>query len=96
MQKHLHLDFETYSEADLKAVGAYRYAFDPSTEILCAAMALGDEEPYCWRHGEELPQKYRDALEDETVLIYCHNAMFEMAICMALLEKTFGIKFVCP
>lgn len=99
MPRHLHLDFETFSEADLKSVGAYRYAYDPSTEILCAAMALGNESPVAWWQG--MPDRligsldpYWDALEDPSVLIYAHNAMFEMAICQALLEKTWNIK--CP
>jgi hypothetical protein len=30
----LHLDIETYSEADLKKEGLYRYANDYSTELL--------------------------------------------------------------
>ena len=29
------IDFETRSRADLKVVGAWKYAFDPSTEVLC-------------------------------------------------------------
>jgi len=37
---------------------------------------------------------YFDALEDPSVLIYAHNAMFEMAICQALLQKTWNI--ACP
>jgi len=97
MPRHLHLDFETYSEADLKSVGAYRYAFDPSTEILCAAMALDDEEPVAWdgfREWKDDYIRYREALEDPSVLIYAHNASFEMAICQALLQKTWGIP--CP
>ncbi len=96
MSKILHLDFETHSQADLKKVGAYRYAFDPSTEILCAAMALGDEEPVVWdqyKNPEILEDKWA-LLEDPSVLIYAHNAMFEMAICQALLQKTWGIP--CP
>lgn len=43
-----HLDFETRSRADLKKVGAARYANDPSTEILCVAIAKDDEEPLIW------------------------------------------------
>lgn len=97
MPQHLHLDFETFSEADLKKVGAYRYAFDPSTEILCAAMALGDEEPVVWY--AEMPEEQNvwqhwNCLRNPQVLIYAHNANFEMAICQALLQKTFGIS--CP
>lgn len=97
MEKHLHLDFETFSKADLKCVGAYRYAFDPSTEILCAAMSLGAGEPVAWWQG--MPEKeeweltpFFDALEDDSVLIYAHNAQFEIAICQGLLEATWGIK----
>lgn len=99
MPRHLHLDFETFSEIDLRDVGAYRYAFDPSTEILCAAMALGNEEPVVWADNMG-PTRYAEmrehfsTLADPTVLIYCHNAMFEMAICQALLMKTWGIP--CP
>jgi DNA polymerase len=99
MPRHLHLDFETFSEADLKSVGAYRYAYDPSTEIICAAMAFDDRRPLAWWQGitnHEINNlnQYFDALEDPAVLIYAHNAMFEMAICQALLEKTWNIK--CP
>lgn len=99
MPQHLHLDFETFSKVDLKSVGAYRYAFDPSTEILCAAMALNDEYPVIWHKGirQEIESGfnlYWDALENPDVLIYAHNAQFEMAICQALLYKTWGIQ--CP
>lgn len=99
MPRHLHLDFETFSKADLKKVGAYRYAFDPSTEILCAAMAINDEEPVVWDQSmtdDDLWEltRHLDALEDPETLIYCHNAAFEMAICQAKLEAQMGVK--CP
>ncbi len=98
MPSCLHLDFETFvGSVDIREVGAYRYANDPSTEILCAAMAFDDAEPVAWdctmepwwaevQCGEHLA-----ALRDPEVLIWCHNAMFEAAICQALLQKTFGI-----
>lgn len=96
MARHLHLDFETFSEIDIRDVGAYRYAFDPSTEILCAAMALNDEEPVIWHcQMDEIDcleiDRYWELLQDPSVLIYAHNAMFESAICQALLQKTWGI-----
>jgi DNA polymerase bacteriophage-type len=96
MPRHLHLDFETFSEIDIRDVGAYRYAFDPSTEILCAAMAFDDEEPVVWHAGlDEIElmeiEPYWAALADPSMLIYAHNAMFESAICQALLTKTWGI-----
>jgi len=98
MPQHLHLDFETFSQIDLRDVGAYRYAFDPSTEILCAAMALDDGEPVAWssldQMGAAALEPMWDALENPDVLIYAHNAQFEMAICQALMWKTWGIP--CP
>jgi len=94
---HLHLDYESFSLADITEVGAYRYAFDPSTEILCAAMALGDEEPTAWWKGmpeEQLASfdRYWDALENPEILIYAHNAQFEYAMSKALMWKTWGIQ----
>lgn len=93
---HLHLDFESFSLVDLKEVGAYRYAQDPSTEILCAAMALGDGEPVAWwKDADETVGSlypYRDALENPDVLIYAHNAQFEYAMSQALMKKTWGIE----
>lgn len=104
--EHLHLDFETFSKASLPDVGAYRYARDESTEILCAAMAMGEGEPIIWDqlyahsdYGANLIAKAKfgkhlTALENPDVLIYAHNAQFEYAICQALIGKTWGIK--CP
>jgi DNA polymerase bacteriophage-type len=43
-----HIDFETFSEIDLKKAGLYRYAEDKSTEILCVAFAIDDKAPCLW------------------------------------------------
>ncbi len=94
MSRHLHIDYETFSSADLKSVGAWRYAFDPSSEILCCAFALEGEKPVVWHansHPQESFDKYWDALEDPDVLLYAHNAGFEMAITAALMQKTWNI-----
>lgn len=96
MPRHLHLDYESFSEIDLKAVGAYRYAFDPSTEILCAAMALDDGEPVVWHQNAtdaelDAMGPCFDALADPDVLIYAHNAQMEIAMSLALMFKTWGI-----
>jgi DNA polymerase len=91
----LHIDLETFvGSVELRDVGAYRYANAPDCEILCAAMALNDEEPVVWYPGAEIDEKYWDALEDPSVLIYAFHAAFEMAILQALCWKTWGIK--CP
>ena len=40
---YLFLDFETFSEADLKKVGSYAYAEHPTTEVLICTYAFDDE-----------------------------------------------------
>jgi DNA polymerase len=44
----LSIDFETRSAVDLTKTGVYRYAEDPSTDILCMSWAFDDEEPTTW------------------------------------------------
>lgn len=62
--KHLYLDLETFSEADLKKVGSYAYAEHPSTEILLALYAFDYGEVQCWdcTDGSRMPEELRKAL----------------------------------
>jgi len=88
-----HLDYETFSEADLTEVGAYRYAEDPSTKVLMLAIARGGEEPVLWlppRWREAFPDLYDIESEDlldelrhnPDSLVYAHSAQFERAVTM--------------
>lgn len=43
-----HLDIESYSEANLKKEGLYRYAADPTTEITVVCYAFGDGPVHVW------------------------------------------------
>lgn len=79
----LHLDFETYSEVDIKTVGGFRYAEDPSTEILIAAWSVDDEEPVA------VDMTQADAMSQlapmfellgKGATIGAHNAHFERAV----------------
>jgi DNA polymerase len=84
---HLHLDFETKSIADLKRVGAHVYAQDPSTEILCAAYAFGDEPVQLWVPSREpLPTAIGDHVRAGG-LFYAHNAAFELTVWNGLRHK---------
>lgn len=47
----IHIDFETYSEIDLRLVGLHAYAEHPSTEILCCAFATGHDPVQLWIPG---------------------------------------------
>lgn len=89
------LDYETRSEADLKAVGAYEYARHPSTKILCVAWALGTKEElreprvWSWAPGldPKLPESFLAAIHDPSVKIVAHNAFFEQVITWFVLLK---------
>lgn len=78
--KELHLDIESFSEADLRKVGVYKYAEHPSTRILTCSYRFGDEGPVSrWvpDEGEDMPFDLMDALNDPAVLLVAWNAAFE-------------------
>lgn len=58
----LHIDIETFSECDLKSCGAYKYAEDPSTELLSVAYAFGQDDPWLWVPLDRLPAKVEEGL----------------------------------
>lgn len=80
-----HVDFETYSEVDLKASGAFRYAEDPSTEPLIMAYSIGDRPALGvdltqdWEMVVRLLSPLFDYIDRGGVLI-AHNAQFERLI----------------
>lgn len=61
---YLFLDFETYSEADLKKVGSYAYAEHPTTEVLICTYAFNDEPVQVWdcTDGSDMPGDLHRAL----------------------------------
>jgi DNA polymerase len=89
---NFHLDFETRSTADIKRTGAFRYAEDPSTEILCAAIARDGEGPLLWVNPkfefDDMSVCRSSPGVDELIAemnrndapVYAHNAYFEQAI----------------
>lgn len=80
-----HIDFETYSEQDIKKVGTFRYAEDPSTEPLILAYKIG-KRPVV---GVDLTQEWGmvirllsplfDHIASEGT-VKAHNAHFERAV----------------
>jgi DNA polymerase len=92
MSDCFHLDYETRSLCDIKRTGAFKYAEDPSTEILCAAVARNDEEPLLWVNPKfEFDDLFtcRSSPGAEELMremcagagpVYAHNAQFEHAI----------------
>jgi DNA polymerase bacteriophage-type len=86
----LHRDYETASEAVLKAVGIHRYATDPSTWVRCAAYAVDDGPVKLWVSGDAVPAEFLEAANNPNWLAVAHNAAFEMAIEQHILGPRFG------
>ena len=82
--KEAHVDLETFSEVDLNKAGVYRYAEDPSFEILLFGVSVdgGPVEVYDLAQGQSIPEEMVSALFDPTVFKYAHNAAFER-ICLS-------------
>lgn len=61
---YLFLDFETFSEVDLKKVGSYAYAEHPTTEVLICTYAFDDEPVQVWdcTDGSDMPGDLHRAL----------------------------------
>ena len=86
----LFIDFETRSAVDIKTAGAWKYAMDPSTEVLCMAVSDG-HAPLCL-YGNNLfgEPSFFSLKAAETLFLVAHNAHFEYAIYHCILHKRFG------
>ena len=83
-------DIETRSVLDLKTVGAWRYAADPTTEVLCVAYAVDDNPVQIWAPGDPIPNEFTEAAHDPTWTVVAHNDQFETAVEHLLLHSRFG------
>ena len=89
MKRWAVIDFETCSSCDLKQAGAWRYAEDISTEILCLAWSVMGEEAKVWRPGENFDELLTLAKDPDMVFI-AHNAAFEKAVWRNIMVRDFG------
>lgn len=85
---YLFLDFETFSEANLKKVGSYAYAEHPTTEVLICTYAFDDEPVRVWdcTDGSDMPGDLHRALRrlvkpNSRIKMVWHNgSMFDRLI----------------
>jgi DNA polymerase len=82
-------DIETRSTVPLEDAGAWRYAGDPSTEILCVGYAVDDSDVQIWTPGQAIPPEFIAAVSDPTWCIVAHNFAFERAIATHILQPRF-------
>ena len=85
---YLFLDFETFSEADLKKVGSYAYAEHPTTEVLICTYAFDGEPVQVWdcTDGSDMPGDLHRALRrlvkpNSRIKMVWHNgSMFDRLV----------------
>lgn len=96
------VDIETYSEVDIKTCGLYRYATDPSFEILLIAWATDDGsgfgETQCCdlTSGDPFPTELLEAFQSGTVRLIAHNASFERVCFSVHLQRNFPGQYLQP
>lgn len=85
------LDFETRSRVELSDAGAWRYAQDPSTDVICLAWQIDDGPMEAWVPDEFFSDTslYAAVIAGDTVFV-AHNAGFEKAIWRHIMEPRYG------
>ena len=82
-------DIETRSTVPLEDAGAWRYAADPTTEVLCVGYAVDDSDVQIWTPGQAIPQEFIAAASDPSWCVVAHNFAFERAIATRILQPRF-------
>lgn len=74
----INLDFETYSECDIRRAGAWAYSAHPSTRVICMAFAVDAGAPEVLTEDElgTMP----DIFNDPRAEFHAWNSFFEFAI----------------
>lgn len=90
-------DYETFSECDLKKVGAYEYSMHPSTDLLCIGYKIGTLDNLLWSSTKLMRPRdwsrraidceFIRALNDPNVILVAHNAFFERVITQNTLSR---------
>jgi DNA polymerase bacteriophage-type len=95
MIETLSLDIETYSGADLRKAGVYRYAQSPDFDILLLGYAVNGESARTIdiAGGEKVPDWLLDAIADKAVTKWAFNAMFERVCLSSWIRRNRPEKF---
>lgn len=83
------IDFETYSSADLKAVGTYLYATHPSTGIFCMSWGSTPDDIKTWKEGEPFPADLAAHIKNNGIFS-AWNMAFELLIWNNVGVKKYG------
>ena len=90
--RYLVPDFETVSDCDLKASGAWRYSLDPTTQVLCLSWETDQGVRGSWTplDGKACPEDIVFFLRGLEGMFVAHNAGFEKAIWTNIMVPDFG------
>jgi DNA polymerase len=83
-------DIETRSPVPLNAAGAWRYAADPGSEVLCVGFGVDNSEVRIWVPSQTVPEEFIAAASDPTWCLVAHNVAFEYAVATHILQPRFG------
>jgi DNA polymerase len=87
----LYWDIEARSAASLPTCGAWRYAADQSTDVLCVCYAVDDGGIETWLPGQPVPEPFLAAAANPLAWrTIAHNAEFERAMLEHVLAPKHG------
>ena len=90
----LYIDFETYSQADLKAVGAWNYSLHASTDVFCMAYAEDNGPIKIWTPSKDDNTELRWFFG--CTMVEAHNAFFERSIYENIMVPRYGFQELLP
>ena len=90
--KRIIIDFETRGSIDLKKCGAYRYAADTQTSILCLGYSVDGAKPVVLTAAQIARGEFFNFATDigKDVVFVAHNFQFETAVWESIMHKRLG------
>ena len=83
-------DYETRSTRNLKRVGSWKYAIDPTTDVWCCAYAVDDGEIQLWLPGDAVPAEFVEAANNPDWVTSAFNDAFERHIEQHIMGPRYG------
>jgi DNA polymerase len=87
---YCHIDFETFSAADLLKTGSDVYAQHVTTEPLCLAYAFNEEEIQLWTPEDPAPKRLLDHVAAGGLVIAHNIGGFELLIWNCVMALKYG------
>lgn len=83
-------DYETRSQLQLKATGAWRYSAHPSTDTWCCTFTVDDDPIELWLPGDPVPPAFFEAANNPDWLVAAFNDQFERLIERNIMAPRYG------